>query len=148
MQSKTFSFIILFVLIISCTSSPKKSTRPLTRRQRQLLYYQKLRQSQWEKITRKSGHHKDSKVTIKPRQERSLAPKRKSKPAPSKPRVIAVDPHEQRIEMEQLISFHCMKNRVENCDTISTQVFESCLEQYAPGDRNLTICVKRTLRNY
>lgn len=149
MLLKIFKYTIFIIAIISCATPPKKKTvKPLTRRERQLLYYQKLRASQWQEITNKKRdsyqkreYHRDKKVSVKPRQSR---PKKHIQP--SKPQVIPVDPHEQRIEIEQLISFQCIKKRMDNCDELSTRIYEKCLQNFNPGDRHLTDCVKKSLR--
>lgn len=141
MLLKIFKITILSAVLISCATPKEKELRPMTRRERQLLYYQRLRAAQWEEITKKrksERYHRDKKVSVRP--------KRKQKKKIKKSQVIPVDPHGQRIEIEQLLSFHCIKKRMDNCDELSTRIFDKCLQEYNPGDRRLTDCVKRSLR--
>ncbi len=135
-------YLLLACFLFSC-ATPPKPVKPLTRRERQLLYYQKLRQAKWDEISKKSGYHHDRKVTIETKR------KKKNTPAPkrNKPTPIPIDPDDQRIEIEQLIGFHCIKARVKNCDEVSTQVYTDCLQEFNPGDKRLTYCIKKKLRH-
>ncbi|MFG1499169.1 hypothetical protein ABMA70_03095 [Halobacteriovorax sp. XZX-3] len=142
MLLKIFKFSIIALVLTSCATK-QKPVKPLTQRERQLLYYKKLRAAKWEEITKKRkqqerSYHRDTKITIKTKRQ---------KPAPKKVSpVIPVDPNEQRIEIEQLISFHCIKERMDNCDELSTKIYENCLQEFNPGDKRLTYCVTKALK--
>lgn len=142
MLLKIFKYSIFILAIISCATPTKEKTKPLTRRERQLLYYQRLRAAQWQEITKKKkstpSYHRDKKISVQPKRQKKKEKKR--------PQIIPVDPHGQRIEIEQLLTFHCIKQRMDNCDELSTRIFDKCLQEYNPGDRRLTDCVKKSLK--
>ncbi|EPZ51355.1 putative lipoprotein [Bacteriovorax sp. BAL6_X] len=147
MLLKIFKLTILLVFanfIASCATK-QAPVKPLTQRERQLLYYKKLRAYKWDEITKKRNqqqrrYHKNKKITVDTRKKK-VAPKPKKKSS-----VIPVNPNEQRIEIEQLISFHCIKERMDNCDELSTRIYEKCLQEFNPGDKRLTNCVTKALR--
>ncbi|MFG1485518.1 hypothetical protein [Halobacteriovorax sp. RZ-2] len=148
MLLKIFKLTILLIsasLIASCATK-QAPVKPLTQRERQLLYYKKLRAAKWNEITKKRSqaqerrYYKNKKITVETRKKKVSPKPRKVSP------VIPVDPNEQRIEIEQLISFHCIKERMDNCDELSTKIYEKCLQEFNPGDKRLTNCVTKALR--
>ncbi|MFG1521830.1 hypothetical protein [Halobacteriovorax sp. RZ-3] len=139
------TIVLIFANFFASCATKQVPVKPLSQRERQLLYYKKLRAYKWDEITKKRAqqqrrYHKNKKITVETR-------KKKVSPKPKKVSpIIPVDPNEQRIEIEQLISFHCIKERMDNCDELSTKIYEKCLQEFNPGDKRLTHCVTKALK--
>ena len=127
-------------------------------------YYYRLRMREHQKSHRRDGRV-DSKYefseqdyesqrrlkklnSIKRRQYKkprvtSVRPYSKSK---SKGRKILVDPKENEIRVNQLISFHCMRFRKEdNCQGHTQSVTAPCKQKYEIDDQRLVSCIEKGL---
>lgn len=88
--------------------------------------------------------------TAKPKQLQPQ-PATKTSRAKKRPRV-EVNPEEQRREIQQNLTFYCMKMRNdsrfatgESCEDYTHSVERKCLEKFSEGERALTRCVKSQL---
>lgn len=86
----------------------------------------------------------------KPKQ---LQPQPAAKASSTKKRArVEVNPEEQRREIQQNLTFYCMKMRKdsrfatgESCEDYTHSVERKCLEKFSEGERALTRCVKSQL---
>ena len=132
-------YFLLFLLISSCSSVSMVQTPPpkiLTAREKLLLYYKELRQSQWDKIKQKN-ERRPRKVTI----------------IPKKAEIKLVDLKEQSIEIEQNLTYFCMEQRKSNkfmipttCQKHTQNIYNECNLKFVKGDARLTRCVVLKLK--
>ena len=158
-------FAAIFVLFFlgACATQPKnlpQQTRysPETEktfleieRERLLEHYRQMRIE--EGIMQNDGTYQK---VAKPRVIRP----RPTPPAPKKPAPraqvverVKVDEEAQKMELEQNLSFFCMKKRSDSrfsndgsCEEFTAQVKNECLEKYQTGDKGLLSCVKSQLK--
>lgn len=74
---------------------------------------------------------------------------------PQKPkrRIIHTDPQEMAIEIEQKLTFYCMKNRKSSrfsqegsCQEFTDNTLLECKNKFEDDDKNLLYCVEKTIR--
>lgn len=119
-----------------------------------LNYYRSLREKNWEEY---KSHGKKSSVRRRyqrpaPRQRKSQARFKKITPAP-KPALSQTQVEELNIEINQNLSYFCMKKRKStrfkspaDCETFTEQIRKSCKEKYPVyRDRSPVECVKSKL---
>lgn len=92
-----------------------------------------------------------------PRPKPRPKPEPKAQPGPkaaekSSPKRIEVDPQEQRREIEQNLTYFCMKMRNDSrfssglsCEEYTQSVQKECLNKFSEGELALTRCVKSQL---
>lgn len=68
-------------------------------------------------------------------------------PPPKKPKIL-VNPEENKIRMEQMLSFHCIKKRnAGDCQAFTNAIAENCRDEYDLDDQRLIRCIERKLGN-
>lgn len=122
-------------------------------REQVLDYYFKLRLQDQEnqREERKSNQGKNAKIYQPP----ARVPIRPARPKPT-PRIVSpqkkkpkiqVDPQENQIRMNQMLSFHCMKSRGgDSCQERTQRIKQSCQDEYDIDDKRLIRCIETKLR--
>jgi hypothetical protein len=110
-------------------------------REKILDYYFQLRLKDRE--NKKSNRRRRNVRIYRPAKPRA-AP-RVAAPKPRKPKIL-VNPDENKIRMEQMLSFHCIKKRdANNCQAFTKAIADNCRDEYDLDDQRLIRCIERKL---
>ncbi len=129
----------------------KETSRPraISAKDKLIEYYRELRAKEWK-------NRKSRKKTTKRSKRRYRKTKRVQKKTVKRtqPKIIKVNENDQKIEIEQNLSYYCMKNRKSSkfsseadCFAYTESVKMACLEKFKKGDARLTKCVKSRIKN-
>lgn len=146
-------YLIIFIvfLITSCAGiNPIKTRRPPQfdadvektfqelEREKVLDYYFQLRLK--DRKNRKSrGHVKIFRPARPVKAPKILTPTK------SNPKIL-VDPQENKIRMEQMLNFHCIKKRnADNCQAFTKAISENCRDEFDLDDQRLIRCIEKKL---
>jgi hypothetical protein len=158
--------ILGLLLVISCSSTKTvESTAPQyseetnrtfqeIERQQILEYYRQLREREAR------GEHRTPPPPTPQAIQRyqTQRPPRRPAPAPARPAhvrssAIPTNPEDQAREIEQNLTFYCMRHRNAtrfreegSCESFTTEVENKCRQQFAEDDRRLFNCVRQQLQ--
>jgi hypothetical protein len=116
-----------------------------SRRERALDRYRRLRELGVKPTTK----------TYRPKRlsYKSTQPRPPNKPRPRRPKVIHADPEELSIEIEQKLTYFCMKHRKsrrfsrdQHCQKFMAESLDFCKKKFEIDDRNLLYCVEKKIR--
>ena len=133
-------------------TSSKESRRPraISAKEKLIEYYRELRAKEWQ--DRKNGIKKATKRPKRKNKRYNKVRKKIVKKTP--PKIIRVNENDQKIEIEQNLSYYCMKNRKSSkfsseadCFAYTESVKMECLDKFEKGDARLTTCVKSRIKN-
>lgn len=117
---------------------------PFIKRRREAIErYKRLRE---EKVKKRRESYKPIRIVYKQK-------RRPRKPVKPKKRIIHADPEVLGIEIEQKLTYFCMKHRKSrrfnddgSCQEFTENNLDTCREKFDHDDRNLLYCVERSIR--
>lgn len=158
-----FAAILVLFILGACATQPKnlpQQTRYSPETEKTFLEIERERLLEhYRQMRIEEGIEQNDGSTKRASRPRVIRP-RPTPPAPKKttPRTqvverVKVDEEAQKMELEQNLSFFCMKKRSDSrfsndgsCEEFTAQVKNECLEKYQTGDKGLLPCVKSQLK--